>query len=108
MEINPIQNYYRMQTATNSTNTKKAADEPIAAATDTTRGTDTIDISSQASFKAELSKYAKTYAAKNSEGASSERIDALKQQYQGDSCPLSGSDIASRIIAGILGPGVKD
>ena len=107
MEINPIQNYYRMQNATNTTNTKKAVDEPVAPAADA-RVADTIDISSEASFKAELSKQVKTYAANNSEGVSSERIAALKQQYQGDACPLSGSDIASKIIAGIIGPSVKD
>ena len=107
MEINPIQNYYRMQATTNTTNTKKAVEETTTPATDT-RGTDTIDISSEASFKAELSKQAKTYAANNSEEVSSERIAQLKQQYQGDTCPISGSDIAAKIIAGILGPSVKD
>ena len=107
MEINSIQNYYRTQAAANSTNTKKITEENSAAAAET-RETDKIDISSEASFKAGLSKYAKIYSAKSSEGASSERISELKEKYQGDSCPISGSDIASKIIAGILGPSVND
>ena len=107
MEINSIQNYFRTQAATNPSNTKKAVEEINTPAADTS-GTDTIDISSEASFKAELSRQAKTYAAKNNEAASSERIAELKQQYQGDVCPISGSNIAAKIIAGILGPGVKD
>ena len=109
MAINPIQNYYRAQAAsnTNQNNAKKTIEESSTMAADT-RGTDKIDISAEASFKAELGKYAKTYAAKSSEGTSKERIAELKQQYQGDSCPISSSDIASKIIAGILGPGAKD
>jgi len=107
MEINSIQNYYRTQAAANSTNAKKTSEENSASATET-HETDKIDISAEASFKAGLSKYAKTYSAKSSEEASSERISELKQKYQGDSCPISGSDIASKIIAGILGPGVND
>jgi len=107
MGINPIQNYYRMQATSNSTNAKKTAEESNAQVTDT-RGTDTIDISAESSFKAELGKYAKTYSAKIAEEASSEHISELKEQYQGDTCPISGSDIAAKIIAGILGPGAKD
>ena len=107
MEINSIQNYYRTQATANSTNAKKAVEETNIPATDT-RGTDKIDISSEASFKAELSKQAKTYASKSNEGIPSERISELKQQYQGDTCPISGSNIAAKIIAGILGPSVKD
>lgn len=106
MEISSIQNYYMAQTAVNTPNTStvaKAAEESGAQAAET-RGTDTIDISSEASFKSDLGKYAKVYSAKNSEGVTSERISQLKQQYQGDACPISGSNIASKIIAGILGP----
>ncbi|MEA4894335.1 MAG: hypothetical protein VB064_03635 [Oscillospiraceae bacterium] len=106
MEIKPIQNYIMTQASANSTNTKKPAEEAGEAAADT-RGTDKIDISSEASFKADLGKYAKIYSAKGTEKASAERITALKQQYQGDTCPISGSDIAAKIISGILGPAVK-
>ncbi len=107
MEIKPIANYYKAQAAANTLNTKKTVEEnntPVADA----RGTDKIDISAEASFKAELGKYAKTYTAKITDGASSERITELKQQYKGGTCPISGSDIAAKIISGILGPGAKD
>ncbi len=107
MEVNSIQNYYRAQAAATSASAKKTAEDCNTPASDT-RGTDTVDISSEASFKAELSRYSRTYAVKNNEKASSERISELKQQYKGDACPISGSDIAAKIIAGILGPSVKD
>lgn len=107
MEIKPIANYYKTQATANLTNTKKTIEENGVPAADK-RGTDKIDISAEASFKAELGKYAKTYSAKSTEEASPERIAELKQQYEGDSCPISGSDIAAKIISGILGPGAKD
>ncbi|MFB0920117.1 MAG: flagellar biosynthesis anti-sigma factor FlgM [Oscillospiraceae bacterium] len=107
MEIKPIQNYYKTQATANSANTKKTVEESSAPVADT-RGADKIDISAEASFKAELGKYARTYAARSTEEASTERISELKQQYQGDTCPISGSDIAAKIISGILGPGAKD
>lgn len=107
MEIKPIANYYKTQATANSVGAKKTVEESSATAADS-RVIDKIDISAEASFKAELSKYAKTYSAKSTEGASPERISELKQQYQGDTCPISGSDIAAKIISGILGPGAKD
>ncbi|PKM74478.1 MAG: hypothetical protein CVU91_01015 [Firmicutes bacterium HGW-Firmicutes-16] len=107
MEIKPIASYYKTQATSNTVNTKKTVEENGVPATDT-RGTDKIDISAEASFKAELGKYAKTYSAKITEDTSPERITELKKQYQGDACPISGSDIAAKIISGILGPGAKD
>ena len=105
MEINSIQNYYRMQAAVSPAGARKTAEEAAAAAE--TRGADKIDISAEASFKAELGKYARTYAAKSGKGASPERIEALKQQYQADACPVSGNDIAAKIVSGLLGPGAN-
>ncbi len=103
MEINSIQNYYRMQTAASPIGARKAAEETVAAAE--TRGTDKIDLSAEAGFKAELGKYARTYSAKFGKSVSPERIAALKEQYQAEACPVSGSEIAAKIISGIRGPG---
>jgi anti-sigma28 factor (negative regulator of flagellin synthesis) len=107
MEISPIQNYYKMQAAANPANAKRTAEDGEAPVSDA-RTADSIDISAEASFKAELNKMTKTYASKGKEEVSGERIAELKQKYQGDACPISGSDIASKIIAGILGPTTKD
>lgn len=107
MEINSVQNYYRMQSAATAGNTRKAADEGSTSAADN-RTTDVIDISAEANFKSELGKYSKIYSANSKEVTSSERIAELKQKYQGDTCPISGSDIAGKIISGILGPGAND
>jgi len=108
MEINSIQNYYRMQTATNTANAKKTPIEENTTSITEGRTTDTIQISSEASFKSELNTYSKSCAAKNTERVSDERIAELKQKYQGDSCPISSSDIASSIISGILGPKINE
>ncbi len=107
MEINSIQNYYRMQTAASTASAKKAPVEENTTSITEGRTTDTIEISSEASFKSELNTYTKACAAKNTEEVSADRIAELKQKYQGDSCPIASSDIASSIISGILGPGIN-
>jgi len=108
MEINSIQNYYRMQATANTANAaKKTPIEENTTSITEGRTTDTIEISSKASFKSELNTYTKASAAKNNAEVSDERIANLKQQYQGDSCPISSSDIATSIISGILGPGIN-
>lgn len=108
MEINSIQNYYRMQTAATTANSKKTPIEENTTSVTEGRTTDTIEISPEASFKSELNTYTKACASKNAEGVSDERIAQLKQKYKGDSCPISSSDIASSIISGILGPKINE
>ena len=105
MEINAIQNYMRVQPAvTTGRAVRPAAD--VAAAAETTRS-DKVDFSSQASFKAQLGASAKQYAMQSTETASAERISQLKQQYQGDACPVSGTDIASAIMKYTIGGAIK-
>lgn len=102
MDINAIQNYMRVQPAVTTGRPVRATSDAAAAAAAETR-VDKADFSSQASFKAQLGAYAKTYAASSAEPASAERITQLKAQYQGDSCPVSGTDIASAIMKYSLG-----
>ena len=100
MDINAIQNYMRIQPSV----TTGRAVRPVAEAAAASEGrVDKADFSSQASFKAQLGAVAKTYAARASEPASAERISELKQQYQGDACPVSGVDIASAIMKYSIG-----
>jgi len=97
MEINSIQNFYRLQNSTNTGRAKKTAEESTYAPSET-HGTDKINISSEASFKAELSTYAKVSSSQNAQNVSAERIEKLKEAYKGDNTPVSGRDIASAII----------
>lgn len=106
MEIKNIQNYYKVQAA-NAQNLKRTAEENNTPAAGS-RAADTVDISAEASFKAEMSKKARANAVNGSEKTSGARIAELKQKYQGDTCPVSGSDIAKKIIDCVLGQDSKD
>ena len=97
MEINSIQNYYRLQNSANTGRMKKVADESTFSPSES-HGKDKVNISSEGSFKAELSTYAKVYSSQNKQNTSAERIEELKEAYKGDNCPVSGRDIASAII----------
>lgn len=111
MEINSIQNsHYPINTnsanSTNSTNNisreKKTTEDSTTSHVET-YGTDTVDISSNGSFKAKLGTYSKTFEAHSKQAASQERIEELKTAYTGDNCPVSGVDIASAIAKYALG-----
>ena len=68
-------------------------------------GSDTITISPKASFQAKLDVETKKYAAteKADCGIAPARMEQLKNAYQGDHCPVSGSDIASSILKQVCG-----
>lgn len=103
MEINSIQNYYRLQNAANTGRVKRMPEESASLTSSESYGTDKVAISSEASFKAELSSFAKVYATKNKQEVSPERIEELKMAYKDDNCPVSGRDIASSIIKSTFG-----
>lgn len=102
MDINAIQNYMRVQPAAGaSARPVRPVQETAAVAADSR--IDKVNISSEASFRAQLGAQARTYSAKAAEPASAERISQLKAQYEGDSCPVRGADIASAIMKYSLG-----
>ena len=98
MEINGINNYLRIS--------QPAAQRSIVRPAAETRA-DKVAFSSEGSFKAQLGTYARAFAAESGKAASAERINRLKQQYQGDSCPVSGADIASAVLKYSLGAAVN-
>lgn len=109
MEINNIHNFYRV-------NSKALAGKTAHIPTGKTAkiGTpenfhskvgDSINISSDASFKAQLGKYAKAYKAKNMEKVSPERMAQLKEQYKENNCPISSKNIAAAVIKYTLSTG---
>ncbi len=106
MDINSIQNYYRIQSTVNVGRVSRPNAE-AASAESAQQRTDKIDISSEASFKSQLGTYAKVYSAQSKQAASAERVAQLKEQYQGDCCPVNGQDIASSIMQYTLGTAVS-
>jgi hypothetical protein len=106
MDINALQNYYRIQQPQTGFGRVARGTGDGAARTDAdTARADKVDISSEGSFKAQLAAYTKSYAAQSEKAASPEKIARLKQQYSGDACPVSGADIAGAITRYVLGAG---
>ncbi len=68
--------------------------------TNETFGSDKIEISSKGSFQQklnqEIKKYSETYKAEQPNV--SERVAQLKQVYAGECCPVSGFEIADRVL----------
>lgn len=106
MDINGVQNYYRVQSSMNAYKASRPNSE-AAPSESVQQRTDKIDISSEASFKSQLGVYSKACCAQSRQTASPERIAQLKEQYQGDSCPVGGRDIASSIMQYTLGAAVS-
>ena len=104
MEISSVQNFYRMQNAQAVSRVKRPAEE-TAQATSAAQNieTDTVNLSADASFRASLAARARGYAAESTQGASPERIAALKKAYAGDNVPVSSKDIAASVMRSALG-----
>ena len=102
MEISSVQSFYRMQNTAAFGRVKRSAEE-TAASSAQTRETDTVDLSSEASFRATLAASARSYAAQSAQPASAERIAELKQAYADDTVPVSGKDIASSVMRAAFG-----
>ena len=103
MEIQGIHEIYQSNSARSTARqVKKPGENPSAAADGTM---DTVEISREASFRARLSAESKQYtaAARAAATVPSERLEALKLQYQGDRCPVSGMDVARAILGRVCG-----
>lgn len=104
MEISSVQNFYRMQNTQQVSRVKRSSEDSTTAAVSAQNyETDTVDLSADASFRTGLAASARSYAAQSTQGASAERISALKQAYAGDNTPVSGKDIAASMMRSALG-----
>ena len=61
---------------------------------------DVVQISADAAMKGRLSSFAAVLA-KELQSAGADRIARLKEQYAGDSCPVSNADVAASIVSRI-------
>jgi len=64
---------------------------------------DTIELSSNASFRSQLESAKKSCVKAVSGEISPQRIAELKNRYQGNSCPVPGESVAGAILNRILG-----
>lgn len=64
-------------------------------------GVDVVQFSPEATLRSKLDAVAKTSRAENV--VSSQRLAALKEQYQGDACPVSAADAARAIVSRMTG-----
>ncbi len=107
IELKGIYDVYKVRGVTNGGNTMRKTESDYAAVS--TQGKaesgDVIEISAEASFKAQLDATAKQYAVQYDAGVSSERLEALKAKYQNDGCPTSAQATAQAMLCRTSGEG---
>lgn len=105
MEIKSIREAYQMRSAAALGGYNRMAQRTDSLTAEKETGAqDTVAFSANASFRARLDVEVKKYAAAEMPAAASaERIASLRTQYSGDSCPVSGAEIASAVLGGVFG-----
>lgn len=105
MEIKSIREAYQLRSAAALGGYGRMAQRTDSLQPEKETGTqDTVAFSANASFRARLDAEVKKYAAAEAPtAASAERIAALRTQYAGDSCPVSGSEIAAAVLGNVFG-----
>ncbi len=100
MEIKGVFDRYKMNTQLPVANKPSAKAEEATEKKREMPTTDTISVSSTASFQTTYSKEVKAYAnaAKAELNVSEARLSALKELYKDDNCPTSSDEIASAIM----------
>lgn len=98
IERNGIYDAYKVRvTASGGTRVCKNQEHKMPVIKDPDSGVDVIEISPEATLKAQTDAIAKQYAAKNTE-VSQARLDRLRQQYAGGQCPISAEATAQAIL----------
>lgn len=66
---------------------------------------DRVEISENAAFRTQLEQVQKESAQQVNAAASQSRLDALKQAYANDNCPVSDQDVADSLLNHFWGRG---
>lgn len=105
MEIKGIYEAYKLRAATAPGGFGRAAQRTETLSAEKESGAqDTVAFSTGASFRASLDAEVKKYAsAQELSAAGSERIAALREKYQGDCCPIAGSEVATAMLNTVFG-----
>jgi len=101
VDINSIRNYYTR----NNVNSVYTKDVNVKGSEATTKAanTDVVDFGAKGTEKTVYEKAVMNYKVAYNKPADSERIKELKEKYQGDTCPISSSEIAGAIISNVIG-----
>jgi hypothetical protein len=110
MEIKGVYDLYAAQqqatAASAAHRVSSAATEKtgIAAAVEKKTSADTVNISTEGSFRSMLQQAEEPYAAAYAKQVpSAERIDQLKKDYSGNNCPVQAQQIAGAILTSVMG-----
>ncbi|WP_099205320.1 hypothetical protein [Scatolibacter rhodanostii] len=109
MEIKGIYETYHLHSTPIRTHAPQKAEESMSVKKNTDN-VDIVNISPQGSFQSKIEAAMEKYsvAAKTRAEVSAERIADLKIKYQGDSCPVSGADVAAAILQKICGNSIGE
>lgn len=104
MEINSVHKIYQIHPIGNAAQKVGNIKENMSVSKETTTS-DSINISSQASFNAKIDVETKRFsvASTQTEHRSSGKVENLKFKYQGDNCPISSMDVAGAILNRVWG-----
>lgn len=103
IEFNGIYDARQIHSSLKANRTARKAEAVPSAQSGGEGGVDIVKISPEAAFRSKLEAAAKPYARQMSEGISPQRLESLKQQYQGDLCPTTGADIARAMLTQVFG-----
>ncbi len=103
MDINSVRNHY-IRNSVSSVYTKdvnvKSADSVAKSATGDAV---VVDFGTKGTEKSVYDKAVMNYKVAYNKPTDAARIKELKEKYQGDSCPISSSEIAGAIMGNVIG-----
>jgi hypothetical protein len=109
MEIKNVYDIYAAQqkpmvaAANRRTSVENTEKDGIALAVDREKAVDSVNISAEGSFRSQLQKAEKPYAAAYTKPTSQQRIEQLKADYSGNNCPATAQQIAGAIMTSVIG-----
>ena len=105
IEVNGVSDVRQIQSAVNNNRLlgKAGANGPVSAEAGKENGVDEVKISPEAAFRSQLEAASRPYTRKMAEEASAQRLESLKEKYQGDSCPVQGMDVARAMLSRVWG-----
>ena len=107
IDFSSIQNIAQVSRASNGRQVLSGKKEQPGRTAEGALVTDIVSISADAAMKGKVGVFAAALASELST-VSSERIERLKLEYAGDSCPISSRDLADAMIARIRMEGFSD
>ena len=103
MDINSIRNYYTRNNVNNVYSKDVDVNVKGSEATAKAANTDVVDFGAKGTEKTVYEKAVMNYKVAYNKPADAERIKELKENYQGDACPISSSEIAGAIMSNVIG-----